>query len=310
MIWRGNAAPGQRLQVGACQKGRDFRAGAQVDHRHGGIAVTGMFGGDIAHRAAQDGQHIGCGTGRGRRGARRGLAVGGKPFLDHVILGNQPRIGFFGIVSKGEMAVVEQDQPLDRGILIEHIRRRAAQVKTGLEERHHAHSVAEYLADHGARIRQVCQRDHRGCVGMVDETVRQEGMQQAFDRRIGAGGVEHGAAQRVHHVRVFQPVQPAQRPHRVKPQAGHAGRSDCRQVMTRALNVQHVAPGTEQVRPHYLDRGIAAAMQHQVRVRPDQPRGIYLQRQSTVSLGFAGLGDEICRLGVYPFVFCHDAPVN
>ena len=77
-------------------------------------------------------------------------------------------------------------------------------------------------------------------------------------------------------------AQPAQRrePHR-----GQAGRLDRRHIPAAALDAQHLGGFADEVGRHRLDRGVAAAVQHQLRVAAEQARGVDAQRQVAADPG-------------------------
>ena len=311
MVGRGDAAPGQIGEIGAGEEGVDLRVPAQVDDRHRRVLVAAVAGADRPDRPAQGRQHI------ARRHRRRGLgapgggaAMVGQPGLDRAGLLDQPPIGTLGIVGKGKVAVIEQDQPLDLGVCVKHIRRRAPERESRLEEGHHPHAPAENLADHRFGLGQVGKRDHRGGVAVVDELVRQEGVQQGLDRRVGAGRVQHGAPEGADHLRILEPLQLAQGAQRSQAQARHPSGRDPGQIVARALHMQHFLRRAEEIRPLHLDRRIAAPVQHQIRVGADQTRGINLLQKRASGGIFARFSRKFRKILRIPPVFHHVAPVR
>ena len=115
-------------------------------------------------------------------------------------------------------------------------------------------------------------------MGVVDEFVRQEGMQQGLDRRVGRARVEQVDALEIHHLPVAEPVQRGEPPERLQPDRGQARRLDIGHVPARALDAQHVRRLAQQVGHGGLDRGIAAAMQHQAGIAAQQPRRVDPER--------------------------------
>ena len=61
--------------------------------------------------------------------------------------------------------------------------------------------------------------------------------------------------------------------------AGKPAGSIARHVPAGAFDVEHVDLGAGEVARVRLHRGVAAAVQHQLRLAPDQPRGIDAQRK-------------------------------
>ena len=116
-------------------------------------------------------------------------------------------------------------------------------------------------------------------MGVIDVFVRQKGVQQGLDRRVGRVRVDQIGALHPHHVLVRQALAGAQLAQRREPHRREPGRLDRRHVPAAALDAQHLGRLAEQILDHGLDRGVAAAVQHQLRVLPQQPRGIDAQRQ-------------------------------
>ena len=104
--------------------------------------------------------------------------LGERHVLDHAL------IGFARIRPEGEDAVLVQDQPLDRAVALERVGRGLGE----REARHDVGHVAEPLAvDLFAQLlalRLVGEAQHGGRVCVIDEGVRQEGVQQRLDRRV------------------------------------------------------------------------------------------------------------------------------
>ncbi len=136
---------------------------------------------------------------------------------------------------------------------------------------------------------------------MVDEFVRQEGMQQGFDRRIGRGGVQQVDALEIDHVFVGQSVQLAQLAQRFQPHRRQAGRLDHAHVPAAALDADDVDVFAQLILDAGLDRCIAAAMQHHPGIAAQQPGGVGAHRQIGVDALGGVAGDKILRLGVRPF---------
>ncbi len=203
------------------------------------------------------------------------------------------------------MPVVEQEQPLDRGVGLVDFGGRLGQTETGHDVGHDAQPVAEDLARRFDRIGQVGQDQERRGMGMVHVSVRQEGVQQRLNRRVGGGAVQQVLALDVDHGLVRQCAQIAQRQQRGQAHPRQAGRQDGVQIPARALDVQHLLHPPEQVGPAHLDRGIATAMHDQIGVAADDPAGIDPQGEITFCRIVAGLVEPDLRLGVGPSVGDH-----
>ena len=136
---------------------------------------------------------------------------------------------------------------------------------------------------------------------MIDELVRQEGVQQRFHRRIGRAGIQQVDALIIDHVLVGQLVQFAQLADRLQLHRRQTLGFDIAHVPARAFDADHLHILTQHVLDHRLDRGVAAAMQHQLRVLAQQARGIGAQRQVLVDALAGIIADEFPRVGVGPF---------
>ena len=185
-----------------------------------------------------------------------------------------PIIGAFRILPPCNVAMMQKQQPLRLGLRLMGLCRASAQLETGPDVIDQRQPVAKQFAHHPGRIGQVGQHQHGGCVGVVDETMRQIGVQQRFHRGGRRGGVDQVGAQRVDHVCIAdsrQRPQPAQggQPHR-----RHAARLDLRQIPARPLDMDHLHRLAVKIAKRKFQRGVAAAMHHKVGGRPDKPRGI------------------------------------
>ena len=117
-------------------------------------------------------------------------------------------------------------------------------------------------------------------MGVVDELVRQEGMQQRLDRRIGRHRIDQVRALDAHHVLVGERrarAQLAQR-RRAAPPAGPPARS---RAMSQPEPLTHSTSTSSPSRSGMrgLHRGVAAAVQHELRIAAEQPRRVDAQRQ-------------------------------
>ena len=166
------------------------------------------------------------------------------------------------------------------------VRRRLAREDVGaqareVEARHHVgdhhHRVAVERADALLPVDAVGDGEHRVGVGVLDELVGKDRVQDRFHRRGRRLGAQHVGAHLVHHLRIAQLAQPGER-HEVRHlHRGEAGLLDVLEVPAAALHVEHFALAPEEVRLAHLHRGVAASMQDQRLVAPQQPRGIDAQ---------------------------------
>ncbi len=139
--------------------------------------------------------------------------------------------------------------------------------------------VAEDLAEDRLGLRLVGQGEDGGGVGVVDELVGDEGVQQRLHRRVRGGGIQQQLALGRDHVLVREALQGAQLHQGLQAHGRMAGRLDLAKVPARALDAEHLDILAEHVASPRLHRGVAAAVQHQPRVPAEQPGGVGAQGQ-------------------------------
>ena len=81
-------------------------------------------------------------------------------------------------------------------------------------------------------------------------------------------------------------------PQRREPHGGEAGKVDHAHVGAGRFDAQHLDFGAEAVAHRFLQRGVAAAMQHELRIAAQQPRGVDAQRKLA-----ADIEDRLTREG-------------
>ena len=131
-------------------------------------------------------------------------ALGQRHHLDHAL------IGLARILAEGEDAVLVQDQAFGLRVLLEHGGSRLGEAEARRDVRHDPHAPVVDLARQGLAVRLIDQRQHGGGMGVVDEFVRQEGMQQRLDRGVGRGGIEQVQPLHVDHRLVGQRLERAE----------------------------------------------------------------------------------------------------
>jgi hypothetical protein len=104
-------------------------------------------------------------------------------------------------------------------------------------------------------------------VGVIDEPMREERVQQRLDRRIGRARVEEMGPQLVHHLLVRQLGQRAQPAQVAEVDRRQAGRLDRVEVPAAALHEQRLDVVADQRRDRTLERGVAAAVHDRDRDR-------------------------------------------
>ena len=140
-------------------------------------------------------------------------------------------------------------------------------------------------------------------MGVVDELVRQEGVQHRLDRGVGGPRVDQRVAQHERHVLVGQAVERAQLAQPVEPQRRHARFVDGGHIAAGGLHAYDLGHLAQEVGGERLDRGVAAAVQHQARLAAEQARRIDAQRQirSDALVGIAI--DDHLRVALGPRAF-------
>ena len=74
--------------------------------------------------------------------------------------------------------------------------------ESGHQIRHETEpSIVDFAANRGA-VRLIGEAEHRGRMGVIDEFLRQEGVQQGLDRRIGRHRIDQERALDAHRVLV------------------------------------------------------------------------------------------------------------
>ena len=91
-------------------------------------------------------------------------------------------------------------------------------------------------------------------------------------------------------------------PHRRQP-----GRLDRRHVGAATLDAQHLDLVADEVARARLDRGVAAAVQHQARIAAEEPRGVEAEREIAADAGFRAMRHQGVGIAVDPRGF-HRTP--
>ena len=251
--------------------GQDLGRTAELEHE----ALRGLAAANLrrqGEKAAQDRRDLRRRRGlRGQRGAREDLARG----LGEALLGqghevDHADIGFLRRRAHREDAVLQQDQPVDVGVGAGDLGGLPGEREPRHDVGHQRRALAVEIGRQLGAVGLVGQRQHSVGMRMVDELVRQEGVQQRLDRRVGRLAVEQVGALHVHHVLVAQRLQPLQLAQRREADGGQAGRLDGAHVPAAALHTEHVERLAGDVGHARLHRRVAAAVQHQLRFAAQQ----------------------------------------
>ncbi len=279
MVGGNHAHPAVPGEFGAIDVIEERRAAAEFENK-------ALVGAGLARRgdgagATQDRGNLGDPGNRLRQeGCRKHgcVAPASQPFFGQRDGVDHPLIGLAGTFAKGEDAVLQQHQALDIWVFLEHLGGFFGELKPGHDVGHEPQPARIKLGATFGGVGLVGEAQHRGRMGMIDKFVRQKGVQQGLDRRVGGAGIDQVRALRANHFRVGQCLAPAQFAQRREPNRREPGRFDRRHVPAAALDAQHLGLLVEQVLDDGLDRGVAAAVQHQLGVAPQQPRGVNAQR--------------------------------
>ena len=192
--------------------------------------------------------------------------------------------------------MLAQNEPVARLAALEHFDRLLGETEAGHEIGHEAHPVLVDLGALGLAVRLIDQAEHRGRMGVIDEFVRQECVQHDLDRGIGRCRIDEIGALDAHQFLIVDRIERAQPTQGCNPHGGKTRGLNGRHLGAGGFDTQHLDLFAEAVGHARFQRGVAAAMQHQLGVTAEQARGVDAQRQLAINPGFGALRDQ--RLGV------------
>ena len=195
-------------------------------------------------------------------------ALGERHHLDHAL------ISFARRLAEGEDAVLVQDQAFDVGALLEHFRRGLSEAEARRDVANDAHAPVIDFAGKRLAVGLIDDREHRRGMGVVDEFMRQERVQQRLDRGVRRRRIEQVETLHIDHGLVGECGKRAEPAQRLELHGRHALRLDLGHVPAGALDRDHLMLNPDIVLGTGLDRGVAAAMQHEQRVAAEEPRGV------------------------------------
>ena len=308
VVGRYHAGLAVARELGAIDEVEDRGAGAELEDHPPPRAFDLLV--LAAASPAQDRRH---GIHRGDRlrqlrGHEHRLAVPLQPLLGQRDQRDHALVGFARAGAEGEDAMLVEDQALDLGLGFVDVRRRLREAESRHHVGHQAHApIIESGADRFA-VGLVDDAQDRVGVGVVDEFVRQERMQQDLDRRIRRRGLEQARALDAQELLVAQVRTRAQLAQTIEPHGGKPRRLNRRNVRARAFDAQHRDLLAEKVRHRGLQRGVAAAVQHELGVAADEARGVDAQRQIAADAVTGIAVDRRLRLAVDPAAFHRRVP--
>ena len=231
------------------------------------------------------------------------LAVLVKSLLGKRNQGDHTLVGFARGFAEGEDAVLVQDQALDLRIALEHVGRHLRKGKARHDVRYDADAPVIELGADVLAVGLVDQAQDRAGVGVIDEFVRQERVQERFDRWVGSRRIEQILALHTNHIFVAQRVACAQPAQAIEPNRRKSCRLDRRHVGARPFDAERHDLLAEQVRHRRLNRGVAAAVQHEPGIAAEEAGGIDPQREIGTDAAIGIVFDRRLRLAIDPAAF-------
>ena len=117
-------------------------------------------------------------------------------------------------------------RPSTSRLLLEHFGRGLGEAEARRDVTHDAHAPVIDLARERLAVRLIDEAQHRRGMGMVDEFMRQEGVQQRLDRRVGRAGIEQVQALHIDHGLVGERIERAKLAQRLELHRGQTLRLD------------------------------------------------------------------------------------
>ena len=298
MVGRDRAAGAIVGKIRAVYKVTDSVAGAVMQDKALGLCTVLRRNGDGAAYDRGDLRHA-CQIVRKRHlGKRRGACV--QPALGHGHHVDHPLVSLARGLAEGEDAVHTQDQPFDAGIGAPEVRADLGQLEARYHPGHHDRTLAIKVAADIFAVGLVRQGDDGVCVGMVDEFLRQECVQQGFDRGIWRLRVDQVLALQGHHILIAQGFARLQCPQPVQAHRGQPRRLDGCHVPARTLDAQNLGVTAVEVGDLGLHRRVAAAMQDQGGVATEKLRRIDPKRQIRIHTVRRIVLDGLVSVGFRP----------
>ena len=234
------SAAGVVIHLGAVDEGAD--AAARTEGENGVAEASLMCVQGDRRQAAQDGRH------RGHRGDPPGHAAGGEDplaALGEARLGqgnelDHARVGCLGVIAEGDDAVLQEDQAFEIRVGAGDRVRLLGQGEARTHVGHQADAPAEDAGAHRGAVGLVGKRQDGVGMGMIDEPVGQEGVQQGLERGSGCCAVHAGGTQCVDHFGVVEAIEAHQPAQGFEPERRQVGGLDTRHVAARALDAEHV----------------------------------------------------------------------
>ena len=176
--------------------------------------------------------------------------------------------------------------------MLEHFSRGLGEAEAGRDVTHDAHAPVIDLAGEHLAVRLIDEAQHRRGMSMVDEFMRQEGVQQRLDRRVGRARIQQVQALHIDHGFVGQLIERAELAQRLELHRGQTLRLDIGHVPAGALDRDHLCSTPRSSLPRVLTEVLPPPCSTSTG-RGQQPRGVDAQREI---LGNALLGVGLDRV--------------
>ena len=180
--------------------------------------------------------------------------------------------------------MLEQEQSLDVRMVLVGFRGKLREREARHDVRHDGKPVSVDFSAESLGVYLIDQGKNRVRVGVIDELVRKEPMQEGLNRGVGRRRIDQAGALRIHHVFVAKHVPVAQRAEALEADGGQARGLDTAKIPTTALHAEDRDLDTDVVDEGRLHRRVAAAVEHQRRILANQPRGVDAKRNVLVDL--------------------------
>ena len=213
----------------------------------------------------------------------RDKILGERDHLDHALVGLAR--GF----AETDNAVFAEDEAVGRLCAFENFDGFFGEPKTRHLVGHDAEPIAKNFGAFFLAVWLIDHAQYRGGVRMVDEFMRQEGMEYHLDRRIGCRRIEEIAAFDADQLFIVDGGERAQLAHRRKPYRDHALGLDRGHVGARGFYAQDFDVVAKPVARFRFQRGVATAVQDEFWIAAEEPGRIDAQRQVAVDAGLGAL---------------------
>ena len=212
-------------------------------------------------------------------------------------------VALLGGVAPGEEAVLVEDHELgevaSRGALLPQRRDLLGEREPGHRVGDHEHGVAVDRADAGGAVRLVGDREEGVRVRVVDEFAGDDRVEERLDGGLRSRPVDRLAAELLHHLLVGERRERGELAEALDAHGGEALWADGAEVAAAAFDVEDGDCLACRLGDGSLDAGVAAAVQDEPRIAPEEARSVDAEREILPVLG-AELAEDL--LGFFSVV--------